>query len=297
MEPNETPTQEVVAAPTATVEADPFALDESKFVALSPEQRAAIDPVLTEWKTKAKTELEKTSKTYQEKYKPLEEKAQALDQLVQDKRFVEWWNGLQNPSAAQPQGAKNVSPLQIATAEQWADALSRLAQGDESAWSQLQGKAVAAMYGPIAQKLMQGHEELRTTFEMKDLFERHPDAKELDQIGQDGDPKSKSHLEIWLDWATENGKPLEEGYKMAKRTWDAAVARSNQAALGMVQEKKQSVTSGPATHQGGEAVEEVGSMEELMTKRMEYALSGQKAPRFVIRQESEQPATRWIQRT
>jgi len=65
--------------------------------------------------------------------------------------------------------------------------------------------------------------------------------------------------------------------------------------MGLVQEKKASVTSGPSTNQSGNAVVEVADAEELMQKNMEALASGQKPPRFVIRKQ-EQKESRWAQR-
>ncbi len=299
--PAETPPAEPVV-PAA--EQDPFSLDEAKFASLTPEQRAALDPVLTEWKTKAKTELEKSGKTYQEKYKPVEEKAQALDSLVKDPRFVSWWNNLQQGIAAAVPGAQEsaqgMQPKDIATPEEWQQAVSEAYQGNGLKMREIQARMINAMAAPVVQQLRQGQEELRTTLEMKDLFERHADAKTLDLVGRNAkDPtdKSLSLLEMALNWASDNGKSLEDGYQLARKWADSMKVGAQQEALGMVQEKKASVTSGPSTTQGGQGVVEVADADELMSKNMEYVLSGQKPPRFVIRPSKDVPSTRWAQRT
>jgi hypothetical protein len=68
--------------------------------------------------------------------------------------------------------------------------------------------------------------------------------------------------------------------------------------MGLVQGKKESVTSGPSTNLPGAAVVEVADAEELMEKNMEYLASGQKPPRFVIRkQELAASGNRWSNRT
>lgn len=302
MEP--TQDQTVTTAPDQTAQADPFSLDESKFISLSPEQRAALDPVLTEWKTKAKSELEKSSKTYEEKYKPHLEKAQALDDLVKDPRFVQWWKGLQvKATGANPAAAESISqakPMDFATEQEWQDAIGSAYAGDPSKFKEIQTRMFAALATPVVQKMQESQDEIRTTLEMRDLFSAHPDAKELDAIGrnpQDKNDASLSLLEMALNWATENGKPLEQGYLLAKRWADSLRVGAKQEAMGMVQSKKESVTSGPTTHQGGETVVEVDDIDELMSKRMEYALSGEKAPRFVIRKNNVQPSSRWALKT
>ena len=304
----ETTTEPVVEQPAAATpapaEPDVFSLDETKFASLTPEQRAALDPVLSEWKTKAKGELEKTGKTWEEKYKPAEEKARALDELVKDQRFVQWWNNLQQGVAAQNPGsaasAGAVQPRDIATPEEWQQAVSEAYQGNGNKMREIQSRMISAMAAPVVQQLQQGQEELRTTLEMKDLFERHPDASALDKIGRnlsDPNDKSLSLLEIALNNATENGKSLEDGYAQAKKWADALKVGAQQEAMGLVQDKKASVTSGPSTQQGGQAIVEVESADELMSKNMEYVLNGQKPPKFVIRPSKEEPKTRWAQRT
>lgn len=291
-------------APAPVEPSDPFSVDEAKFASLTPEQRASLEPVLTEWKTKAKGEIEKHGKTYEEKYKPYEEKARALDELVRDNRFQQWWQNLQQGVAAQVPGsaasAGTVQPKDIATAEEWQQAISDAYQGNGQKMKEIQARMISAMAAPVVQRLQQGQEELKTTLEMKDLFERHADAKALDTIGRnttDPNDKNLSLLEMALNWADDNGKSLEEGYQLAKRWADSMKVGAQQEALGMVQEKKASVTSGPSTQQGGQAVVEVQDADELMSKNMEYVLAGQKPPRFVIRPKQEGSATRWAQRT
>ena len=308
----ETPVQEAPAeteaAPAATASsapADPFTLDEAKLASLSPEQRAALDPVFEEWKAKAKSELEKTGKTYEEKYKPHLEKAQALDELVKDSRFQQWWHGIQQASINQnPAAAGAIAqtrPQDFASPEEWQNAMAEAYSGNPTKLKDIQARMFATLATPVIQQLKQGQDELKATLEMKDLFERHADAKELDSIGRnpaDPNDKSESLLEMCLNWADENGKSLEEGYARAKSWADALRSSAQKQAMGLVQDKKASITSGPSTTKEGQAVVEVESAEELMDKNMEYLASGQKPPRFVIRQkEAVSSGSRWTQKT
>jgi hypothetical protein len=296
-------TTEPAATPAAPVSSDPFSLDEARLASLSPEQRAALDPVFEEWKAKARTELEKSGKTYEEKYKPHLEKAQALDSLVKDPRFQQWWNSVQQ-SAAQvnPAGAQASSqarPQDFATEQEWQEAWANAYAGDYGKFKEIQARMFATMATPVIQQLRQGQQELKDTLQMKDLFESHPDAKELDAIGRNvSDPSdtSLSLLEMCLNWANENGKPFEEGYQMARRWANSLKVGAQQQAMGLVQDKKASVTSGPSTSQGGQSVVEVADADELMAKNMEYLASGQKPPRFVIRKAAERTGDRWTQR-
>jgi multidrug efflux pump subunit AcrB len=301
MEEEQVITPEPAPAPVADAN-DPFVLDEAKFASLSPEQRAAMEPVITEWKSKAKSEIEKTNKTWESKYKPTEEKARALDELVKDQRFVAWWQQMQQVAA--PQGQPNrggaVQPKDIATADEWQQAIAEAYAGNGMKMQEIQTRLVQAMAGPYVQDLRNGQEELKTTLEMNDLFKNHPDAIELDKVGRntaDPDDKSMSLLEMALEWADNNGKRIEDGYQLAKKWADAMRVGAKQEAMGMVQEKKESVTSGKSTTNAGQGVVEVEDTDELMSKRMEYSLRGEKAPKFVIRQSQEPSKTRWAQRT
>lgn len=288
---------------TQVQEPDPFALDESKFISLTPEQRASLDPVLQEWKTKAKAEIDSRTKSYEEKYKPHMEKAQALDELVKDPRFQGWWTNIQKQAIqANPGGAQataQAKPQDFATEQEWQEAWQNAYQGDYQKFRDIQARMFSIMATPVVQKLQEGQAELKTTLEMKDLFERHPDAKELDSIGRnatDPNDKSESLLESCLNWAEENGRPLEEGYMRAKKWADSLKVGAQQQAMGLVQEKKQSVTSGPTTQKAGPQIVEVADADELMAKNMEYLASGQTPPKFVIRGQGNQSGTRWAQR-
>src|ERR1700761_4348846 len=264
---------ETPPAATEPVAADPFAVDETKFASLSPEQRAAIEPVISEWKTKAKQEIEKTGKTYEEKYKPHVEKATALDKLVEDPRFIGWWNGLQQAAQQSVPGAQTqgVQPRDIATPEEWQMAMLEAQQGNGARFNMIQQRFLQAAAAPVVQQLQRGQEELKATIEMRDLFERHPDATKLDSIGRnpsDPNDQSLSLLEMALNWAAENKKSMEDGYKLAKKWADSMSVGAKQEAMGIVQSKKESVTSGPSTSQGGQAVVEVADADELMSKNI-----------------------------
>lgn len=293
---------EIAPSGEVSAPADIFSLDEAKMASLSPEQRASLDPVFDEWKAKAKSEIEKNGKTYEQKYKPHLEKAEALDALVQDPRFKQWWNAVQNSAIQQnPNGAavaQNARPQDFASPQEWQDAWANAYAGDYAKFQEIQARMFATMATPVVQQLRQGQEELRATLEMKDLFERHSDARELDLIGRNAsDPtdRSESLLEMCLEWADKNGKSMEEGYAKARSWADSLKVGAQQQAMGLVKDKKASVTSGPSTNQGGKSVIEVADADELMSKNMEYLASGQTPPKFVIRPPA-QKQSQWTQR-
>lgn len=283
---------------------DPFSVDETRFASLSPEQRASLDPVLSEWKTRATQEIEKRGKTYEEKYKPDQEKAKALTELVQKPEFQKWWIEQQQTAIqVNPNAQKSIAqaqPQDIASAEEWQAAISEAYSGDPSKMKMLQARLFSVMATPVIQQLRDGQDELRTTMEMKNLFESHPDARVLDKIGQDpSDLDSPSLLEVALNLADARKKPLEWGYKLAKKWADGMGLQAKQEAMGLVQSKKESVTSGPSTNKNPNGtIIEVADAEELMQRSMEASLNGGPIPKFVIRPQAQpQRDQRWAQRT
>jgi len=292
------------ATSQTTAPADPFAVDETRFASLSPEQRASLDPVLSEWRERAKGEVEKTRKSTEEKFQQHVKQAEALNQLVQKPEFQKWWIAQQqaamqvNPNSQS--AIAQTQPQDIASAEEWQAAISEAYSGDPSKMKMLQARMFSVMATPIVQQLRDGQDELRTTIEMKNLFESHPDAKMLDKIGQDpSDPDSPSLLEVALNLADSKRQPLEWGYKLAKKWADGMGMQAKQEAMGLVQSKKESITSGPSTNKAPNGtIVEVADAEELMQRSMEASLAGGPIPKFVIRPQAQvQRDQRWAQRT
>lgn len=277
----------VISAPTVDPN-DPFSVDEGRLATLAPEQRAVFD----EWKSKAKQELETRGKSADEKYKPHVEKAQALDQLTKHPEFQKWWFAQQNAAKQPPQGQPATpSAQEFATPDEWSQAVIDASNNQPQKLQAIQSKMFSAMATPIVQQLQQKQQLLETTMEMKNLFERHPDAKDLDLIGRDSsnpNDRSPSLLEIGMYYAVDQqGKSVEEGYSLAKRWADALNKGAKQQALGIVQEKKDSVTAAPSSAKVNSQVVEVDSFEELTRKNMEALLSGQTPPRYTIRKGSK----------
>lgn len=276
-------------APIVQQPADPFALEESSLASLSPEQRASIDPILDGWKKRASEEIGKREAAVAEKYKPFEEKATALEKLTKYQPFVQWWNSQQQAAAQQNpnQGTAiaQTKPADFATPQEWQEALYDAAQGDGSKLQGIQSRMMSAWATPFVQQMTQKTQALETKLEMDDLFRNHPDARKLDEIGLD--PKTKegtSLLEMGLEWAERNKRPLEDGYHLAKRWADQMKVASQQEAMGLVQAKKQDVTQGPSTSSAtGANIIEVANTDELLKRSLEANLAGQKDVRFVIK--------------
>jgi hypothetical protein len=267
---------------------DPFSLDENSLASLNPEQRASLDPIIDTWRKKAGEEISRRDSEI-EKYKAYGEKATALDKLTQYQPFVQWWQqqanqAKQGANSSQQQAIGETKPTDIASNQEWQDALSEASYGDSSKLQRLQARMMATWATPLVTELREKQESLDTKIEMRNLFENHPDAKELDSIGVD--PKSKegtSLLEMCLENAKSNGKSLEEGYKMAKRWFDSMSVMEKQKAMGMVTEKKQTVTQGNSTSSSNHSLTEVDNIDDMLKRSMEATLAGDSSARFVVR--------------
>lgn len=271
------PVAPVVADPN-----DPFLADETQLASWAPEQRAVLDG----WKKKASETISQREKSVEEKYKAHVEKAGALDQLTRHPEFQKWWVAQQQPKNM-PSGGTPTAPADVATPEEWSTAVIDASNGQPQKLQALNMKMWSQQATPIVQQLQQKQQLLETTLEMKNLFERHPDAKDLDSIGRDssvpGD-KSPSLLEIGMYYAVDQqGKSVEEGYNLARKWADALGKTAKQQALGIVQDKKDSVTAAPSTAKTNSTVVEVDSFEELTRRNMEALLAGQTPPKFVVR--------------
>lgn len=257
---------------------DPFSVDETQLATWAPEQRAVLDG----WKKKASEAIETRGKSSEEKYKAHVEKANALDQLTRHPKFQEWWASQQQkpaPAAANPQD--------FATPEEWSAAVIEASNGDAKKLQGIQTRMWSQMATPIVQQLQQKQQQLEMTMQMKNLWERYPDAKDLDKIGRNADDpndKTPSLLEIaMMHTVDQQGKSVEEGYQLAKKWADSLAKNAKQAALGITQEKKIAVTAGPSTSQANQTTVEVADADELVRRNMEALMSGQTPPRFVIK--------------
>ncbi len=290
---DETQVAEPQVSPSAPVEPaapaapqDPFALDEAALQSLTPEQRAGLDPIINKWRDTAKQEITRRE-TEIEKYRPYEEKAQALEKLTNYAPFVQWWQAQQHAAqqganSQQQQQIQGAQPQQFATPQEWQEAVLEASNGDAAKLQAIQARMMTQWAAPYVQKIQSDQQALRTELELKNMFEVHPDAKELDRIGLDPKGNGVSLLEQGLDWAERNGKTLEEGYRLAQQWYSSMKLSAQQQAMGIVTEKKGSVTAGPSTQTGGKAVVEVGSMDELIAKSMDAQLRGDKDTRFVV---------------
>lgn len=277
------PAAQIVQAP-----ADPFSLDENSLASLTPEQRAGLDPIINTWRERANQEISKRESSVAERYKPSEEKASALDKLTSYAPFVQWWNAQQNAAQAgatpgQQQQIQGAQPQQFASPQEWQEAVLEASNGDATKLQQIQAKMMSTWAAPFVQKIQSDQQALRTEIELKNLFEVHPNAKEFDRIGLDEKGNGVSLLEQSLDWSERNGKSLEDGYRMAERWYNSMKLSAQQQAMGIVNDKRQSVTAGPSTQTQSKNVVEVESMDQLIARSMDAQLRGDKETRFVVK--------------
>lgn len=284
---------EVPPSPAPAMAPEPFALDENALASLSPEQRASLDPIFDKWKTNAKAEIERSSKEAEEKYKPVSEKASALEQLAQWAPFQNWWAEQQRAMAqgqtvATQQAVQQSRPQDFASPQEWSEAVLNASNGDPAKLQQIQARMFATMATPVVQQLQAKQQEIDTKVEMRNLMEDHPDYKDLDQIGLDGKGQGVSLLEHCLNWAEVNRRPLEEGYQMAKRWADSLGAQKKAEAMGMVHGKRESVTESGSTQTGNTQVVLVDSMDEVVKRSMDDQLSGtNKGVRYAVREKTK----------
>lgn len=269
--PTDTSTEGVdTGSTTDTTNSDPFAVDESQFVSLSPEQRAALDPVLNKFRETAKTYARSEREAEGKKYKDHVTKAQALEKLVSDPRFVKWYQETNNPQTV-------ATPQSVASAEEWAQAYQSLSAGDPMPLEKLQTKLVMSVGGPEIQRTRSEMNMLRQENALNKLFAGHSDAKDLDQIGREEDPNAPSLLQLCAQSVMDRqGGTWEQAYALAKQVALSMENKGKRAAMGLVTEKKGSVTEKPSTNSREEGVQYVDTMDEAMSRNIEAQMDGRK---------------------
>lgn len=281
-EPTAAPAPEVPAAPA---EERFFDLDEAELSSLPPDiRKGVVDPLISKLNGKAKEKFLKE----REGFKSHQQKADVFDQLVKQPWFQQAYYQMNNPvraqAPAQPQApaAPPQAPAPNISAQEWNHAYEQAANGDMSALNSLQEKQldllVKQKYAPIIEQVQTQQKELAMTMELNDLFSTHEDAKELDSIRVNpADPRSPSLLEMSLHFISDKGgRPFEEAYQAARKMADQLKAQAKSAAIGIVQEKKASVTEAPArTNVVDEGVIYVDTPQEALRSQIAASLKNQ----------------------
>lgn len=275
----EAPITETPAAPTTpeTVNStpDPFQVDEAVLATLSPESRTAVEPLIQGWKKSALEAIEKERGSF----KSVSEKAQALDKLIQDQRFVEWYNQQYNgvkPKDATPPATPEPRKA-IITPQEWNLALQKAANGDPSEYEALNRKIAESAVKPTLDNFEKKQKEIQMSIEMDNMFRNHPDARELDSIRIGEKSDAPSLLEMSLFYLHDlQGKPMEEAYKGAKAIEAAIMSKAKQVAMGMVADKKNSVTEGAPTSTKEENIVYADSPEMVLREQIKADMAGKK---------------------
>lgn len=199
--------------------------------------------------------------------KSSQEKAVALDRLVQNKEFQEWWNTRgKTKTEPQPQ-QQNKMPY---TPEEYQRAYDKAALGDYSDLDALQKKQIESVLSekvtPALGQLQSKAREIELSFELNSLLERHPDAKDLDKYG---------FLEPALHYYTDKlGKPMEEAYKQAKAAYDKAIGDYKAKEQKEIQEKKAGVTERPGVVTADQGVQYLDSPEAVLQAQIISNMKG-----------------------
>lgn len=252
------------AAPVPAPSAPPADFDLS---ALPEQIRPHVEPIFKQTVERYKGEISKR----EEAAKAFQEKAGALDRLLSDSDFQRWWIDRQNPK---PTSAQEPAPVVEGIGpEEFQAAYEKAMNGDTADMNRLTEKQldllVQKKYAPVISQLDQRQREMNLSMEMSNLFQAHPDAKELDKMGL---------LEPALHLFTDKQKrPMAYAYEQAKKAYETIYSRARSELIAESQGKKQSVTEPPASHSGGAEVVMVDTPQQALKQQLTAQLRGSNA--------------------
>lgn len=205
-----------------------------------------------------------------ESAKGSQEKAVALDRLVQDKDFQKYWQKrMQGPSGEQDAPTGQTLPY---TPEEYQSAYDKSLQGDPSAMTSLQERVVESVLSkkvaPALGQLQSKAREIELSFELNELLNRHPDARDLDKYG---------FLEPALHYYTDKqGRPMEFAYSKAKEAYDKAIGDYKVRESREIQDKKAGVTERPGIVTADQGVQYLDSPEAVLRAQVIANMKGEK---------------------
>lgn len=193
----------------------------------------------------------------------------ALDKLLAEPWFQKAWFDRSAPppqaAPAQPQNT-GVSP------EEWQTAYDKALGGDMGAMNSLTERQLESLvqqkYEPVMKQMATKQREIELSMEMTDLFNSHPDAKELDKAGL-----LEPALHLYTD---KHGKPMEVAYQEAKKVHDYLLNKAKQELTAQAQEKKASVTETPATTTAEANVVFVDTPQQALRQQLMATMKGLK---------------------
>lgn len=231
---------------------------------LDPEIRTRVEPIFRPMQEKlANYEKEIESS------KSSKEKAMALDRLVQDSDFQQYWTK-RNSKPATPEPVKG---QELAfTQEEYQSASEKFMAGDPSAMMALQEKQTKAMLArdvtPALDSLNRKAKEFEMSVELGNVLNAHPDAKELDKYG---------FLEPALHYYTDKmGKPMEYSYQKAKEAYDKAIGDYKLKQQKEIEDKRGSFTEMPGTITADGGVVFLDTAEQVLRASTNAAVKGEK---------------------
>lgn len=203
-----------------------------------------------------------------ESAKSSQEKATALDRLVQEKDFQEWFYSRGKPKVdVKPK--ENQIPY---TDEEYQLAYDKQQMGDPSMMRNLQKRVVdleiSEKITPHLDQLNSKAREIELQFELNGMMTRHPDAKDLDKFG---------FLEPALHYWTDKLKqPMEVAYQKAKEAYDRAIGDYKAKEAKEIQDKKGGVTERPGVVTADQGIQYLDSPEAVLQAQIRANMRGDK---------------------
>lgn len=211
---------------------------------LPPELKQKYDAMLRDYK-------EKTTKLAEErkKFDPISKKAEALDQLLQDQKFIEWYKSTQ-----EPQPAENVEPL----SEQ--EILKRELMAMKTELIDREAKETILSFSS----------------EVDDKGQKlRPDFEELSDIGLIG-----GYLQIYpAKGKSEFKAKLNEAYEFAKGIANKFKEAGRKQAYEEMQRKAAGATLPPQTGAKG-TYDGIDPRKLTAAEAVEYARQGKRVPKY-----------------
>lgn len=258
-QPNAGAVVEPPVAPVVPVPEVPVTYD-----TLEPEIRTRVEPIFKPMQEKM-ANYEKEI----ESAKSSKEKAIALDRLVADPDFQQYWTK-RNSTPVKTEPAKG--PEMAFTPEEYQAAQDKFLSGDPSAMMALQEKQTKAILArdvtPAMDTLNRKAKEIELGVELGNLLGAHPDAKDLDKYG---------FLEPALHYYTDKlGKPMEFAYTKAKEAYDRAIGDYKLKQTKEIESKRGSITETPGTMTADQGVVYLDTAEQVLRAQINAAVKGEK---------------------
>lgn len=223
---------------------------------LPPQLREAYKNMLRDYKQKTQSVAEK-AKQYESQAQEQASKAEFLDKLTKDSRFVDWYNSL---SASEKQAAGNgQSPEELVSQEEWIEA-----QSDPKKFAEIISRVTDAKVASIENMRQSKNDasEFISAFseavDEKTGKKLRPDFDELAELGIVNMFLDKIPAESKSDW----GKALTSSYKSAKDLYEKIYTKGKSDALSSLKQKEARSTTPPSSSSSSD-IENIPNPEKL----------------------------------